>query len=806
MATRNLAIRLSVRDGRKVKAELKSVGDEGHRALSRIEQASRPASRALLAFNDAARSVRGSMEAMAARLGPLGAGLSALGPAGLAAGAALAGLGTTLVKAVEAADLAERRWLRIDGVLRATGRAAGLTAREIRDFARRLEAETLASAEQVEEAAAALLTFRSIAGETFVRTLELAQDLAAVFGTDLRTATVQLGKALEDPVRGLTALRRVGVSFTETQRGMIREMVEAGRVAEAQKVILDELARQVGGAGAAEAQGLAGRVDRLSAAWTHFLEALGETPAVAGTAQGAIDVLARALEGLTGAIGGGSIDRRIVALNRELLAWQDTLRKLEAAPFVPEGVIEHVRGQVEDLQRRLGALVERAREEARKFDEERRKAEEGRRRAEIERALDAVARQKAEIGKALERLATGPEERIRRINEQLAETKKRLEALRRPETAEAVDEAIRAAEELARRQIEAIRRPMREAAAREAEANRRVVESLRRQLEGLADPRRAFVENALARLSPGASEGLRREVERLAGALYDQRKAAEAAADAERARRRLMDEGARLTERLLTPTERYERTMARLRRLLAEGAISQQTFNRAAEEAARKLEEAQRAALDASTAFGDGVKRALEDYVATAQDAASVAEEVTTRAFRGMEDALVSFVTTGKAEFGDLVDSILADITRLAVRQAITGPLAEALGGALGNDPVGIGGLFASLFHRGGVAGEDAAPARMVDAAAFLAAPRYHHGGTAGLAPDEVPAILRRGEIVLTREQAGALADARSSGRRDRPVQVTINVTTPDVGGFRASQGQIAAEVARAIERARRDL
>lgn len=806
MATRNLAIRLSVQDGRRVKAELKSVGDEGHRALTRIEQASRPASRALLAFNDAARSVRGSMEAMAARLGPVGAALSALGPAGIAAGAALAGLGTVLAKAVEASDLAERRWLRIEGVLRATGHAAGITARQIRDFARRLEADTLASADAVEEAAAVLLTFRSVAGETFFRTLRVAQDLAAVLGSNLLSTVVQLGKALEDPIRGLSSLREVGVSFTFAQERMIRAMVEAGRTAEAQAEILSVLERQVGGAGAAEAGGLSGKVDRLTAAWTHFLEALGETPAVASAVQGALDFIAGGLEGLTDALGGGDISRRIVETNRALLEWRDTLRRLESSPFAPSGAIEHTRREVARLQAELDALLEQARAEARRVDEERRKAEEGRRRAQVEQALDAVARQKAEIDKALERLATGPEERIRRINEQLAETKRRLEALRRPETAKAVDDAIRAAEELARRQIEAIRRPMREAAARAAAAARRVVQDLRRQLEGLTDPRRAFIEQAVSRLPAGAGEEMRREVERLAGALYDQRQASEAAAEAERARQRLMDEGARLTERLLTPTERYERTMARLRRLLAEGAIDQRTFNRAAEEAARKLEEARRAALDASTAFGDGVKRALLDYAEAAQDAASVAEEATTRAFRGMEDALVSFVTTGKAEFGDLVDSILADITRLAVRQAITGPLAGALGGALGNDPLGIGGLSASLFHRGGVVGEDAAPARMVDAAAFLAAPRYHHGGTAGLAPDEVPAILRRGEIVLTREQARALADARGSDRRERPVQVTINVTTPDVGGFRASQGQIAAEVARAIERAQRNL
>ena len=77
----------------------------------------------------------------------------------------------------------------------------------------------------------------------------------------------------------------------------------------------------------------------------------------------------------------------------------------------------------------------------------------------------------------------------------------------------------------------------------------------------------------------------------------------------------------------------------------------------------------------------------------------------------------------------------------------------------------------------------------------------------AGLAPDELPAVLRRGEAVLTPGQMKALGSDRASRRDDRaPVTVVMNITTPDAAGFRRSQGQIAAEAARAIQRARRDL
>ena len=65
----------------------------------------------------------------------------------------------------------------------------------------------------------------------------------------------------------------------------------------------------------------------------------------------------------------------------------------------------------------------------------------------------------------------------------------------------------------------------------------------------------------------------------------------------------------------------------------------------------------------------------------TERFSASAAEQVTTSAFQGMEDALVGFVTTGKLDFASLVDSMIADLTRLSIRKAVLGPLAEVLSG-----------------------------------------------------------------------------------------------------------------------------
>jgi hypothetical protein len=141
------------------------------------------------------------------------------------------------------------------------------------------------------------------------------------------------------------------------------------------------------------------------------------------------------------------------------------------------------------------------------------------------------------------------------------------------------------------------------------------------------------------------------------------------------------------------------------------------------------------------------------------------------------------------------------------VRQAILGPIAGWMAGGGGEAGGGIGMMLAGLFHQGGVVGRDGAPSRTVDAGLFLAAPRYHTGGIAGLTPDELPAILRHGEAVLTPQQMAALGSGmREREARQPPVTVVMNITTPDTNGFRQSQGQIAADAARAIERARRNL
>lgn len=124
------------------------------------------------------------------------------------------------------------------------------------------------------------MTFKSISGDAFKTTLVLAQDLAETgFGT-VQTATVQLAKALEDPILGLTALKRSGVSFSVAQKDLIVSLIETGKQAEAQAIILKGVAGQVAGAGKAAADGVAGAFDTFKEKFGFFLTDFAEASGV----------------------------------------------------------------------------------------------------------------------------------------------------------------------------------------------------------------------------------------------------------------------------------------------------------------------------------------------------------------------------------------------------------------------------------------------------------------------------------------------------------------------------------------------
>ena len=138
--------------------------------------------------------------------------------------------------------------------LKSTGNAAGKTLQELTDMATDLQKKTLFGDEDIlQNATAQLLTFTNIAGQQFDRTQKAALDLATRLGGDLKSASIQLGKALNDPIANLSALSRSGIQFSKEQKDLIKTLAETGELAKAQGIILDELEKQYGGSAEAAA-------------------------------------------------------------------------------------------------------------------------------------------------------------------------------------------------------------------------------------------------------------------------------------------------------------------------------------------------------------------------------------------------------------------------------------------------------------------------------------------------------------------------------------------------------------------------
>jgi hypothetical protein len=89
---------------------------------------------------------------------------------------------------------------------------------------------------------------------------------------------------------------------------------------------------------------------------------------------------------------------------------------------------------------------------------------------------------------------------------------------------------------------------------------------------------------------------------------------------------------------------------------------------------------------------------------------------------------------------------------------------------------------------------------------AFANATRMHNGGWAGLKSDEVPAILQRGERVLSRKESRAYGDGNGGGGGNGGGAVTVNIMTRDAESFRQSRTQVAADMARAVSMGRRGM
>lgn len=234
----------------------------------RIVGDAKDAQRALKGIGVSAKGLSGSLAPATMGLGKLfGAAAGVVGFTAITRG---------ISNMVSAAYESQKVLKQTEAIVKATGFAAGMTANDVASLADALSKKVGMDDEAIQTSLNLLLTFKQVRNElgagndVFDRAAQAALDLGNVFGsTD--SAAVQLGKALSDPVRGITALRRSGINFTQAQQDTIKALVESNNLLDAQKLILDEIESQVGGT----AEATATSADRFQVAFENIKENIG---------------------------------------------------------------------------------------------------------------------------------------------------------------------------------------------------------------------------------------------------------------------------------------------------------------------------------------------------------------------------------------------------------------------------------------------------------------------------------------------------------------------------------------------------
>jgi phage-related minor tail protein len=207
-------------------------------------------------------------------LDKLSSGVVGLAKIGAAAAAATAAVGVAwVVNSAKQLMEIEKLNAQTNAAIESTGSAAGRSLEQINKLNASLEKLTGVEAEVIQEAQNMLLTFTQIKGDQFDAATEAALNLSVALGKDMQSSAMLVGKALNDPIGGISALSRAGIQFTEDQKATIASLVELGDTAGAQTIILEELEKQFGGSAEAFGETTAG----MMAKFQNELGELGES-------------------------------------------------------------------------------------------------------------------------------------------------------------------------------------------------------------------------------------------------------------------------------------------------------------------------------------------------------------------------------------------------------------------------------------------------------------------------------------------------------------------------------------------------
>ena len=678
---------------------------------------------------------------------------------------------------VEQTEKDEQANARLEAVLKATGNAAGVTATQLRDMALATEKSTLFNAQDIKNAEATLVTFKNIQGDVFNQVLRMSADVASEKGGDLVSWATRLGRAFNDPKVGLTQLTRVGIQFTDEEREQIKTLQEHNQLAEAQAIIYDKLVGSFGGAAEAMHTGLSGATHDVTVAWHELLIELGKTDLVSHTVVGALNFIARGLEALkTVHTPAAELSEQLDKANNAETGFENQLmsgtnmtgdqmrgiRQAARAGSVPaspimlssgvqfdfEGYRQAVQA-VDSLQKKLQDLSHTVDKPAPKPPKPVHEDSQ-----ELIQYLDRLKEEKDELG-----MTAGQKAYYTAITDGATEAEARHAAA----MATSIDNAKKAAE----------------ATKQRASALEALIKRTHEQLQvaqvadkgGLTEKQVVLGQASQDGASAGQLRALGIELDETA-ALKEQdevrKKVAATIAEQTRATdsyiERLNEEVAALRSGTQANEERAKALVGASDAQKAQ--IAQQEAylnylkerNKASQEAARQ--DAKNAA-DFEKAWEGGLDSTAADFGKFFTDSIE-GKKQTWRAFT--DNLLETWIhTLTKMEEAALDAKILQIIASL--RGPNITPSQSSEGFDLGSLGPAEAAPAVPTFHSGGIVGDAGAVSRAVALSTFAHAPRLH----SGLAPDEYPAVLQKGEAVVTAQQ---MASAKSAAA---PQQLVVH-------------------------------
>lgn len=222
-------------------------------------------------FTAELKKVRADLKSMSADMAGISRAVGSVGSA-LKAAFVSVGIATGIRAIIKATEESEAAIAQLDRALKSASSSVRLSSGDFQAFAKQMQNATTFTDEAVTGVETALLAFRSLSGGVILKATSAVLDLSAAMGTDLGSSAKLVGRALEDPEKGMSALARAGVVFSASQKEVIKSLAATGDKAKAQQIILDELAKRYGGAAEAARNTLGGALTALGNTFGDLLE------------------------------------------------------------------------------------------------------------------------------------------------------------------------------------------------------------------------------------------------------------------------------------------------------------------------------------------------------------------------------------------------------------------------------------------------------------------------------------------------------------------------------------------------------